>query len=173
MLQSRVGFYSDKFCRHDETQTSSYYNWRSEETMLVADAGNVAVITGCDGETTIVKRMDACTQKPFGLLMQEVRKNYDHAYVPMGYIRPQDLGTQMTFVGGPVAVVHLGIHETNVYTVAVGGITAGDALYPTASGTLSTTSGTNECATSIAVAMQDLSQKEMEYGRLLRFKLLV
>jgi hypothetical protein len=173
MLQPRSGYNSNMFCRHDETQTSSYYNWRGEETNMAADAGNVAVITGCDGETTVIKRMTACTEKPFGLIMQEVLKAYDNAYVPWGYIRPNDLGTKKTFVGGPCAVVHMGVHDTNVYTTVSGGITAGDPLYPTASGTLSKDAGSNECATAIAIAMNTLSEALMEQGRLLRIKLLV
>jgi hypothetical protein len=160
------------FCQHDSTQTSTYYNWQGAETALVADGGSVAVISGCDGETTVVARMTACTDVPFGLFMQEVRKAYDHAYVPWGMIKPHDMGTQMTFIGGPVAVAHLGIHDTNVYD-ATNAITAGDSLYPTASGTLSSASGTDSCATAIAVAMNSLTAAELATGRLLRIKLLI
>ena len=173
MLLPRSGYNANMFCRHDETQTSSYYNWSGAETLLVADAGSVAVISGCDGETTVVKRMTADTQQPFGLLMQEVRKQYDNAYVKWGYILPSDLGTEMTFVGGPVAVAHLGVHDTNVYTATAGAITAGDPLYPTASGTLSPEAGSNYCDTAIAVAMNSLTEAQLTQGRLLRIKLLI
>lgn len=173
MLQPRMGYIANMFCRHDETQTSSYYNWQGAETALVADAGSVAVITGVDGDTTKVKAMEACSEEPFGLIMQEVRKNYDHAYMPWGYIKPHDLGTQMTFVGGPCGVAHLGIHDTNVYDASASGITAGEKLYATASGTLTNASGTGYCATQIAVAMNTLTAAQMTSGRLLRIKLLI
>jgi hypothetical protein len=173
MLQPRSGYNANMFCRHDETQTSTYYNWRGEETALVAEAGNVAVITGCDGETTKVKRMAACTEKPFGLLMQDVRKAYDHAYMPWGYIKPFDLSSQLAFIGGPIAVAHLGVHDTTAYDGQMSGVTAGSLLYPTASGTLTTASGSNNCATAIAVAMNTLTQAQVEMGRMLRIKLLI
>ena len=172
MLNPRSGYNADMFCQHDSTQTSTYYNWLGVETALIADAGSVAVITGCDGETTVVKRMEACGEIPFGLLMQEIRKAYDHAYMPWGMIKPHDMGTQMTFAGGPVAVAHLGIHDTNVYD-ATTAISAGDRLYPTASGTLTSVSGSDNCGTFIAIAMNSLTTAELATGRLLRIKLLI
>jgi hypothetical protein len=172
MLNPRSGYNANMFCQHDSSQTSTYYNWRGEETALVADGGSVAVVTGCDGETTIIKRMTSCDEEPFGLLMQEVRKPYDHAYIPWGMIQPNDVGTQMTFIGGPVAVAHMGIHDTNVYDASAA-INAGDRLYPTASGTLTSVSGTGFCGKHIAVAMNTLSTAELATGRLLRIKLLI
>ena len=170
MFIAREPVLENMFCRHDSTQSTPINPGVSP---VVSPQGALCTIAGCDGETTIVKKMTACSQKPFGWLMQEIRTDYNHEYIPFNGMMAKDMGTQKTFVGYPIGVAHLGIYDTNVYNVESGGVTAGADLYPTASGTLSTSSGTGYCATSVAVALNSLSNAEMSAGRYLRIKCLL
>jgi hypothetical protein len=169
MFIVRENVLQNMFCKHDSTQTTAYTYGSS----TVAPQGALCYISGVDGDTTVVAKMTSCDQKPFGWLLQEVRQAYNHEYMPIGAIMAQDLGAQKTFVGFPVGVAHLGIADTSVYTIHGSSITAGDQLYPTASGTVSTSSGNGWCSVPVAIAMNTLTVAEQHAGRYLRIKCLL
>lgn len=170
MFIAREDVLANMFCRHDTSQSTPMNPGVSP---VVCPQGALCTIAGCDGETTIVKMMTACTDKPFGWLLQEVRTAYNNEYIPFGGMMAKDMGTQKTFVGWPIGVAHLGIYDTNVYNIETNGVTAGADLFPTASGTISTQSGTGYCAIPVAVAMNTLSNFDQAAGRYLRIKCLL
>lgn len=175
MFIAREPVLENSFCKHDTTQNTPL----NSNTPIVCQQGRVAVISGNDGETTVVKGMDSCDQVPFGFLMQEVRTQYLREYIPFGGVMDRDRGTQREFVGGPIGVAHHGIYSTNVYTIQSGDISAGDNLYATASGTLTIMSGEGYCSSGwnssnpIAVAMNTLTPTRQAQGRYLHIKLLI
>lgn len=175
MFVTRQDGLENSFCKHDATQTTTI----NANSPIVCQAGRIVTINGCDGETTIVKGMDDCDQVPFGFLMQEVRTQYDREYVPWGGIMARDRGTMREFVGGPVGVAHNGLYSTDVYDNDTA-ITAGDALYATASGTLCVATGLGMCAGGtaasgviVARAMNSLTTTQMGEGRYLHIKALI
>jgi hypothetical protein len=175
MLIKRFPGLENSFCKHDATQSTP----PNAASPIVCEQGVVVTATDCDGETTVVKQMDSCSQVPFGLLMQHIRTEYNHEYVPQGGMMKRDLGTQTTFVGAPVAVAHHGIWSTNVYDTDVA-ISAGDFLYASASGTLVKSTGWGVCASGnwsgenpVAVALNTLTTARMALGRYLHIKLLI
>lgn len=175
MFIARESVLENSFCKHDSTQSTTL----AANTPIVCQQGRVAVITGCDGETTVVKGMASCDEVPFGFLMQEIRTQYDREYVPWGGVIPRDRGTQREFVGGPVGVAHHGTYSTNVYSIQSAAIDAGDFLYATASGTLTVSGGAGYCSSGwnntnpIAVAMNTVSVAHQNAGRYLHIKLLI
>lgn len=161
------------FCKHDATQTTSF----KEGSPIVCPAGVVVTITGNDGEVAVVKKITACTQEPFGFLMNEIINQYDRYYVPWGAKLPRDVLRE--FVGSPVTVVHGGLWSTTVYDNDTQ-ITAGAKLYATASGTLCVSTGAGMCAsgtalynTPVAIAMNTLTTTRLAQGRQLHFKALI
>lgn len=176
MFIAREPVLENSFCKHDPTQNTPM----SASTPIVSPQGAVCTIAGCDGETTVVKKMESCDEIPFGFLMQEIRTDYNHEYIPWGGMHPRDVGTQRCFVGDPIGVAHHGIYSTNVYDTDVQ-INAGDFLYASASGTLVKSTGWGYCTTSsgwnhlnpIAVAMNTLTTARLENGRYLHIKLLI
>ena len=166
MFIAREPVLENSFCKHDSAQTSTL----SAASPIVCQQGCVVTIAGCDGETTVVRKMTSCDDVPFGFLMQEVRTAYDREYIPWGGIPSRDVGTQRELVGGPVGVAHLGIYSTNVYDTDVA-IHAGDFLYASASGTLVTVSGWGYCTSSgwakdnpVATAMNSLTAAQLVQG---------
>jgi hypothetical protein len=174
MFIAREPVLENSFCKHDPTQITPM----NADTPIVSPQGAVATIVGCDGETAVVKKMDSCSQVPFGFLMQEIRTDYNHEYIPWGGMHPRDLGTQRCFVGDPIGVAHHGVYSTNVYDTDVQ-INAGDFLYASASGTLVKSTGWGYCGSGwnnlnpIAVAMNTLTVARLENGRYLHIKLLI
>jgi len=176
MFIAREPVLENSFCKHSAAQSTPM----NANTPIVSPQGAVATIVGCDGETAVVKKMEACTEVPFGFLMQEIRTEYNHEYLPFGAVMPRDRGTQRCFVGDPIAVAHHGIYSTNVYDADVQ-INAGDFLYASASGTLVKTTGSGYCTSSgswnhnnpIAVAMNTLTTARLTAGRYLHIKLLI
>jgi hypothetical protein len=175
MLTARQTVLENSFCKHDRTQTTAFVTG----SPIVLPAGVVVTIAGCDGETTVVKGMTDCTQRPFGLLMQEIISEYDRRYISWGGTHPRDKGTTREFPGGPVAVAHGGIWSTTVYDTDVQ-ITAGDKLYASASGTLVKSTGWGMCAsgteafnTPVALALNTLTATRLAQGRQLHVLLLV
>jgi hypothetical protein len=176
MFIAREPVLENSFCKHDPTQNTPM----NASTPIVSPQGAVCTIVGCDGETAVVKKMESCDEVPFGFLMQEIRTDYNHEYIPWGGMHPRDLGTQRCFVGDPIGVAHHGIYSTNVYDTDVQ-INAGDFLYASASGTLVKSTGGGYCTVSgnwnntnpIAVAMNTLTVPRLENGRYLHIKLLI
>jgi len=175
MFVTRQDGLENSFCKHDSTQSTTL----NSNTPIVCQAGRIVAISGCDGETTVVKGMDDCDQVPFGFLMQEVRTQYHREYVPWGGVMDRDRGTMREFVGGPVGVAHNGIYSTDVYDNDTA-ITAGDILYATASGTLCISTGAGMCASGtyayshpVAIAMNSLTTTRMGEGRYLHLKSLI
>jgi len=170
MFIERQGVLANMFCRHDKTQDTPVNPGVSP---IVCQQGCIVTVVGCDGETTIVKKMESCDEKPFGWLLHEVRTPYNHEYMPYGAIMAKDMGSIRTFVGHSVGVAHLGIYDTNVVDPVSGGINANDDLYPSASGTLTTVSGSGYCGIPVAVACNSLTQEEIIANRYLRIKCLI
>lgn len=175
MLTARQPVLENSFCKHDRTQTTPFV----VGSPVVLPAGVVVTVAGCDGETTVVKGMTSCDQRPFGLLMQEIISEYDRRYIPWGQIHPRDKGTTREFPGGPVAVAHGGLWSTTVYDIDTQ-IDAGDLLYATASGTLCSSRGAGMCASGtvaagvpVAVAMNTRTTTQLENGRQLHILLLI
>ena len=175
MLTARMTVVENSFCKHDRTQTTPYV----PGSPIICPAGVVVAIVGCDGETTVVGKMTAATQRPFGLLMQEIISEYDRRYISWYGMHPRDKGTTREFPGGPVAVAHGGIWSTTVYDTDVQ-INAGDLLYASASGTLVGSTGWGMCASGtvsagspVAVALNTMTTTRLAQGRQLHIKLLV
>ena len=174
MFIAREPVLENSFCKHDPTQDTPLHS----KTPIVSPQGAVAVITGSDGETAVVKKMESCDEIPFGFLMQEIRTDYNHDYIPCGGRHPRDIGAQRCFVGDPVGVAHHGTYSTNVYDTDVQ-INAGDFLYASASGTLVKSTGWGYCGSGwnhdnpIAVAMNTLTLARLTAGRYLHIKLLI
>jgi hypothetical protein len=175
MLTARQPVLENSFCKHDRTQTTPFVSG----SLVVLPAGVVVTVAGCDGETTVVKGMTSCDQRPFGLLMQEIISEYDHRYIPWGQMHPRDAGTTREMPGGPVAVAHGGLWSTTVYDVDTQ-INAGDVLYSTASGTLCKSTGAGMCASGtvtagvpVAVAMNTRTTTQLTNGRQLHILLLI
>jgi hypothetical protein len=176
MFIARHTVLENSFCKHSSAQSTPM----NANTPIVSPQGAVATIVGCDGETTVVKKMESCSEIPFGFIMQEVRTEYDREYVPWGATMQRDIGTQRCFVGDPLGIAHHGIFSTNVYDTDVQ-INAGDFLYATASGTLAKSTGAGYCTSSgswnhnypVAVAMNTLTASRLTAGRYLHVKLLV
>jgi hypothetical protein len=175
MFIARQPVLENSFCKHDLTQNTPYV----AGSPIVAPQGAVVYISGNDGETTVVRMMDACDHRPFGFLMNELRLQYEREYVPWGGRLPRHQGTQMEFIGAPVGVAHGGLWSTNVYDTDTE-ITAGSLLYSTASGTLCVTDGAGMCAsgtlaytTPVAVAMNTLTTTRLAQGRQLHILALI
>jgi len=174
MFIIRMPGIENSFCKHDATQSTAPV----AASPIVCPQGAVVTVAGCDGETTVVKQMTSCTQVPFGFLMQEIRTEYNHEYIPHGGMKASDWGRQMTFIGAPVGVAHHGIASTNVYDTDVQ-VNAGDFLYASASGTLVVSGGWGYCDSGwnnlnpIAVAMNTLTTTRLSQGRYLHIKLLI
>jgi hypothetical protein len=174
MFIARQPVLENSFCKHDASQVTPLV----PGSPIVCPQGAVVTIAGCDGETTVVKKMTSCDQVPFGFLMNEIRLQYDREYVPWMGRLPRHQGTQMEFVGAPVGVAHGGLWSTNVYDTDVQ-ITAGQLLYATASGTLATASGGGYCQNgrnntgAVAVAMNTLTLSRLHQGRQLHILALI
>jgi hypothetical protein len=175
MLTARQPVLENSFCKHDRTQTTPFV----PGSPVILPAGVVVTVAGCDGETTVVKGMTACSQRPFGLLMQEIISEYDRRYISWHGMHPRDVGTTREFPGGPVAVAHGGLWSTTVYDTDVQ-INAGDVLYASASGTLVKSTGWGMCAggtvasgVPVAIAMNTRTTTQAAAGRQLHILLLI
>ena len=174
MFIARQPLLENSFCKHDSSQVTPYV----ANSPIVCPQGAVVCISDCDGETTVVKMMESCSDVPFGFLMNEIRLQYQREYVPWMGRLPRHQGTQMEFVGAPVGVAHGGLWSTNVYDTDTE-ITAGAKLYATASGTLCVDGGDGACpsgvnsTTPVAIAMNTLTTTRLSQGRQLHILALI
>jgi hypothetical protein len=175
MFVTRQDGLENSLCKHDSTQTTAM----NSSTNIVVPAGSILVITGCDGETSVVKKMESCDEIPFGFSMQEIISEYDRRYVPWGGVMDRDRGTMREFVGGPLGVAHNGLYSTDMYSLQSSTISAGSLLYATASGTLTVSGGSGYCDSGwnsthpVAQAMNELTVAHQNEGRYLHIKGLI